>query len=446
MGNINSFFIHFLIISAFVSFTTGLFILLFTFSKKKYDEKNTYRVWLFLYFGFCMAFIPVMPWSGIFQRADIFVEMKGSFQQVGALPWQEAENGMLDFGQYIVPSLFSIWIAGVVVKLMITVKRKYSFLEYIKKLEDAERNKEVVRCFHQIKQDMKMKEDVGLKVIKGLDTPLVYFQKIPIILLPQGVFSYEELCVIFSHEFAHIKRKDMFWNMMKGFCEVTQWFNPLMPLLGKKFDLSREVLCDAYAVKMIYGKERWKYAEILVNLSRRMHAERKKVIWECDLGSQSKVGLRRRIEKLLEEEKAKAFCPIPVVVFIVLLSCNELTTTLLQNRNMGNQFSEEVLREMDGDVNRYFALEKGKDLCIENEGNAPIYWVVAAQKNGEKKEKAQSNVLAQTLDGVIGSGWMEAGGEENIALPRGQYGFYAYCENEETIAVKLTGKKQENGF
>lgn len=443
MENVSSYFLHFLIISVFVSLATGFFIVFPVFLKMNYSEKSIYHVWLFLYIGFCIACVPVTSWSGVFQRADIFVEMKESFQQVRALPWQEAENRILDFGQYIVPSLFSIWIVGVVVKLMITVKQKYSFLQYIKKLEDAERNREVMRCFHQIKQDMKIKEDVGLKVIKGLDTPLVYFQKIPVILLPHGVFSYEELCVIFSHEFAHIKRKDILWNKIKEICEITQWFNPLMPLLSKKFDLSREVLCDAYAAKTLYAKERWKYAEILVKLSRRINAERKKVVWECDLGSQSKVGLRRRIEKLLEEDKTSTFCPIPIIVLILLLGCNELTATLLQNKNTENQLSDGVLQERDGDVNKYFALVKDSELCIENKGEAPIYWVVVSEKSGEKKEQKQSNTLAETLDGVIGSDWMEVGEKQNIALPSGKYGFYAYCENEDKIAIKYQLTKGE---
>lgn len=132
MENVSSYFLHFLIISVFVSLATGFFIVFPVFLKMNYSEKSIYHVWLFLYIGFCIACVPVTSWSGVFQRADIFVEMKESFQQVRALPWQEAENRILDFGQYIVPSLFSIWIVGVVVKLMITVKQKYSFLQYKK--------------------------------------------------------------------------------------------------------------------------------------------------------------------------------------------------------------------------------------------------------------------------------------------------------------------------
>ena len=75
-------------------------------------------------------------------------------------------------------------------------------------------------------------------------------------------------------------------------------------------------------------------------------------------------------------------------------------------------------------------------LVIENESESRIQWVIVSALENKKKEKKTSNILADTLDGVVASGNITSGSKGTIDLSGGQYQFYAHCEDGSAIQLK----------
>ncbi|XHR27776.1 MAG: M56 family metallopeptidase [Chthoniobacteraceae bacterium] len=86
----------------------------------------------------------------------------------------------------------------------------------------------------------------------------------PVLLLPEGLpqrFSPEELRMVFLHEFAHLRRKDLWLNPLLLGLQIVHWFNPVLWFAFRQMRQDRELACDALVLeqdriglKRLYGE------------------------------------------------------------------------------------------------------------------------------------------------------------------------------------------------
>jgi bla regulator protein BlaR1 len=91
----------------------------------------------------------------------------------------------------------------------------------------------------------------------------------PKLLLPQSVmddFDPGELRMIFLHELAHQKRRDVLVNWLATALQAVHWFNPIVWLVMWRVRTDRELACDEIVLSLTGGVERRIYGRTILKL------------------------------------------------------------------------------------------------------------------------------------------------------------------------------------
>ena len=90
----------------------------------------------------------------------------------------------------------------------------------------------------------------------------------PIVLLPASVMTgmtADEFSAIISHEFAHIRRYDLWMNLLQRVIESLLFFHPVIWFLSRRLGAEREICCDDLVVRA--GHEAMNYAGALLRMA-----------------------------------------------------------------------------------------------------------------------------------------------------------------------------------
>jgi beta-lactamase regulating signal transducer with metallopeptidase domain len=91
----------------------------------------------------------------------------------------------------------------------------------------------------------------------------------PAILLPKWVASQLtdlELEHIFRHEMAHIKRGDLFTNLLMSIAAGLHWFNPVVWIVFRRMRIERELACDAIVLEFAGASGAKAYGQTLLKM------------------------------------------------------------------------------------------------------------------------------------------------------------------------------------
>ena len=86
----------------------------------------------------------------------------------------------------------------------------------------------------------------------------------PVILLPEEPLQLS-LSTVLTHELAHLKRGDHWWNLVSQSMFAILFFQPLLRLLVRRLEIAAEEVCDDHVVN--FGGNRIHYADGLVALA-----------------------------------------------------------------------------------------------------------------------------------------------------------------------------------
>lgn len=105
--------------------------------------------------------------------------------------------------------------------------------------------------------------------------PLVTGVVKPLVILPHNfekTFDLQQRHFALVHEFAHIKRCDLWVALATLIFRAVNWPNPLVHYASHKLRGDQEAACDAYVIKVTGGETTHSYAETLVKAVRQEHA------------------------------------------------------------------------------------------------------------------------------------------------------------------------------
>lgn len=86
----------------------------------------------------------------------------------------------------------------------------------------------------------------------------------PAVLLPEAELTMS-LRDVLVHELAHLRRRDVRWNLVRKLATGVFWFQPLLWILSRKMELAAEEVCDDFVVEL--GGDRAEYAHRLVDVA-----------------------------------------------------------------------------------------------------------------------------------------------------------------------------------
>src|ERR1051325_6353759 len=169
---------------------------------------------------------------------------------------------------YAVPAAWSLWLAGFsfffLRTLLATTKLK-SQSRHFTRITDPQ----ALQILNQARQRMRIGRQVALFSAPNLTTPALMGLVRPRILLPTKVldqFHPSELRLIFLHELAHLRRRDIAINWLISILNMLHWFNPMVWLAFSRIRAERELACDELVLKSSQPDERREYGNTMIKL------------------------------------------------------------------------------------------------------------------------------------------------------------------------------------
>lgn len=158
--------------------------------------------------------------------------------------------------------LLILWIA---VALILIISFALSSIRYFKKMNSyiTEDDETILDIAARVSRDVNTTIP-KVVMMSGSLTPVISGLIKPVIFIPEGKYSNEELIHVFRHELLHWKNKDRWIKLfIQYFCCIF-WWNPLVHLLKSNLDEILELRCDA-AVSAVYSESECKeYAKVLL--------------------------------------------------------------------------------------------------------------------------------------------------------------------------------------
>ncbi|WP_395739082.1 M56 family metallopeptidase [Prosthecobacter sp.] len=144
-----------------------------------------------------------------------------------------------------------------------------------------------------------------LLVTDAVRAPSLFGVLNPVILLPRQVAAGRDaaaLKLILLHELAHLKRRDLWAQILASCVLALHWYNPMVWVAARRLRTEAEMAADAHALRCTDATEAHRYGEMLLGFAK--HATAGWVVWLASaslLGiSENKHDLRRRIEGLMD--------------------------------------------------------------------------------------------------------------------------------------------------
>ena len=103
----------------------------------------------------------------------------------------------------------------------------------------------------------------------SVSTPLVLGFAAPVMLVPEGEYTWAELRMVFLHECAHIRKKDLWYKLIFTAAACILWFQPLLYLLKAAAYRDLEIACDQSVVEGKPEADRKAYADFLLESLRK---------------------------------------------------------------------------------------------------------------------------------------------------------------------------------
>ena len=176
--------------------------------------------------------------------------------------------------------------------------------------------------------DLLVAQDVILCTSREVDVPSVAGFFRPRILVPAALLAHiapADLYAILLHEFAHLRRRDSWTNLLQKLALVLFPLNPVLLWVERRLCLERELACDDSVLQATGGAAK-AYATCLANLAEASLLRRGLTLALGAWHRQSE--LARRVHRILRNP-ARQMQPLPTAVFGGLTLAATLGTGLL---------------------------------------------------------------------------------------------------------------------
>lgn len=157
------------------------------------------------------------------------------------------------------------WGVGVLVGLVVLVRQHFAARRLVRRSTNA-MSGDVFQLQREIGQTLGLRKLPSVRYSREIEGPVLTGILRPVVLLParwQAAPRADHLHMALTHEFAHVRRRDLLWNWLPALARVVFFFHPLVWLASRVWALDVEQACDDLAVNE--GRlPRRNYAEFLV--------------------------------------------------------------------------------------------------------------------------------------------------------------------------------------
>ena len=308
--------IRFFLCNILICAITGMFLIVKRALRNHLTSRMQFNLWLPLLGLLAVPFLPVRPvrfsqivlWCAKWMHASSpnMAAVTKTAANAGA---SGAANQINDFALSVsskTPSiigfiLFGIWLTGILIMLLFTVKSGLR-LNSLKKSALPLQNREIRRLYKSCRNELKIKKEIPIysaaflksPMITGLFRPCIY---LPIHLISDfnmtagGLFHAADMqyphnasldsCLsgtdglrpiryMLLHELQHYKHKDAIANCLMNLTGILYWCNPFVWHALKEMLGDREAACDTSVLKLLNESDYEDYGNTLIDLAEKV--------------------------------------------------------------------------------------------------------------------------------------------------------------------------------
>lgn len=165
-------------------------------------------------------------------------------------------------------AVFIIWFAIAIAMLMLVIQRAIFVMGLARQAELITGGlNETLRNYCNL---LGVKGQIILKSSANATSPAVCGLFRPVVLIPRGLLSRltrEQIKTVFIHELIHIRRGDLWVNLIQTLLQIVYFYNPLLWFANAMIRRIREQAVDE-AVQVALGSEAENYPKILVDVAK----------------------------------------------------------------------------------------------------------------------------------------------------------------------------------
>lgn len=192
-----------------------------------------------------------------------------------------------------------IWLIGTVYHGIKVLYSYFSFRKMISSLKDL-KEEQAVKILLKVKKEYKKKLLFHMVSDKSIDTPIVFGVRNPYIVLPDMVFSDDELYFIIKHEILHYLHGDLIIKIICELISAVYWWNPFVNKLKKLISNMQEINVDFSIIKGLSNEKKFDYLECLVKVAKRREDKKNINLWGMAFQKESSSAICKRICLVLE--------------------------------------------------------------------------------------------------------------------------------------------------
>ena len=201
--------------------------------------------------------------------------------------------------------IFSGWLVGMFVLLALLVKR----ICFVRRLitQSTPANERLIEMLDECRCRIGIRQNIEMGLTGNTHSPAVCGLFKPIILIPADLLeklSKEKVKAVLIHELAHIKRADIWVNLLQAMLQIVYFYNPLLWIANAMIRRTRELAVDEMVLVTLKSETRH-YSNTLIDIA-------EMAFWRpnfslCLIGVvESKKALERRIKHMLNRPVPKS--------------------------------------------------------------------------------------------------------------------------------------------
>lgn len=218
-----------------------------------------------------------------------------------------------------------VWSAVVAALVLLLAQRAFFVQGLVGQAEEAGRG--LLSELEDCRRRLGLPRPIGLRLSPNASSPAVCGLLHPTILIPHALaprLHSQDLEAVLLHELAHVKRGDLWVNLVQTLLQIAYFYNPLLWLANAMIRRIREQAVDE-AVLVAMGETAQRYPETLVSIGKLAFARRPALSLRLIGVVESRSALTGRIKHILSRPMPKTarlgilgLLVIVVVAFVVL--------------------------------------------------------------------------------------------------------------------------------
>ena len=197
------------------------------------------------------------------------------------------------------------WLGGMLVLSVLLVKRACSVKRLVAQAKVAD--EPLIRLLDECRCQIGIQQSIELRLSDTMLSPAVCGLFRPVVLIPNVLLerlSPEKLKAVLMHELAHVKRADVWVNVLQTICQIVYFYNPFIWIANTVIRRAREQAVDEVVLVTLKSKTQ-QYSNTLLDIA-------EMALWRpsFSLGLigvvESKKALERRIRHMLNRPAPKS--------------------------------------------------------------------------------------------------------------------------------------------